>query len=52
MSAESAIEKLQKVAKEKEVQKNENRQRQGEEMELLRKKEPEEDTNRKKPLFN
>ncbi len=52
MSAENAIKKLQKVAKEKEVQKNENRQKQGEEMELLRKKEAKENTNRKPPFFN
>ncbi len=38
MSVESTIEKLQRVAKEKEAQKNEHRRRQEEEVELLKKK--------------
>jgi hypothetical protein len=36
ISAESVIEKLQKITKEKEAQKNEHKQRQEEEAKLLR----------------
>jgi hypothetical protein len=39
MSAKSAIEKLQKIAKEKDVQKSEHKRRQEEEAELLKRKE-------------
>jgi len=46
MSIECAIEKLQKVAKEKEAQKSEHKQRQEEEAKLLRKKEVEEELRR------
>jgi hypothetical protein len=46
MSIESSIEKLQKIAKEKEVQKSEHRWRQEEEVELLKKTKVEEELRR------
>jgi hypothetical protein len=42
MSAESAIEKFKKIAKEKEARRNEHRQKQEEEVELLRRTKVEE----------
>jgi len=48
MSAKSVIKQLQKVAKEKEVQKNEHRQRQEEEAKVLKKKEAKEELKKTK----
>jgi hypothetical protein len=48
MNANSAIEKLQRIAKEKEAQRNEHRQRQEEEEELLKRTELEEEVKRAK----
>ncbi len=53
MSAESAIEKLQQIAREKEVQRNEHRQMQEEEAELLKKTEVEDELRKaEKKLLN
>jgi hypothetical protein len=46
MTAESTIEKLQRVAREKEAHKNEHKQKHEEEVKLLRKKEVEEELKR------
>lgn len=48
MSAKSAIEKLQKIAKEKDVQKSEHKRRQEEEAELLKRKEVRKDSQKVK----
>jgi len=48
MSVESVIEKLQKVAKEKEVQKNEHKWRQEEEVKMLEKREAKEELRKAK----
>jgi hypothetical protein len=53
MNANSAIEKLQRIAKEKEAQRSEHRRRQEEEAELLKRTELEEEVKRtKKGVLN
>jgi len=47
MNVKSAFEKLQQIAREKEVQRNEHKRRQEEEVELLRKTEVKEELRRK-----